>query len=40
MNKPRVYFFIFQKIQLFDQLIELQHGHLKDRFGKQIVKNV
>ena len=33
----QVYICYFQKIQLFDQLIVLQHGHLNGRFGNWIV---
>ena len=36
----QVYVCYFQKIQLFDQLIVLQHGQLNNRFGNQIVWNI
>lgn len=33
----QAYIFYFQKIQLFAQLIVLQHGQLNERFRNQIV---
>ena len=36
----QAYIFYFQKIQLFAQLIVLQHGQLNERFRNQIVQNI